>query len=375
MATNPDEPNMQSWYAGFSEDTRDWLSMALFYRELETIRRDPPLLNPRTYSIAALGLYDRDMDDQPQGDVSLRGGSMPSSVSPRVLWRNSNPNDTDFPRFLQRILARSATVQVIDDDSDDAGSRPTVTPQPPGPLTSMRPEVQNIRKMIGYTKPLEQQFPQEFLAAKTDTFLDQDTMFQEPDWKDYLPQRPMNPRLYKGFPMVEDVVFIKHPNYWDGDLGKKIESGQCYWIAVALLLYGNASAWLRVKAEHLSYLENVLRKPDHPRHAFYERQNRAYTRTKATGPGGKTWTGDVNLWEKLLIPGCWVNEDLCDLTADVYSVFLVLYKYDADTKNPQWMKKVYDMKTYGSYNTRHIFMCYFVGFHHVSFPSRTRRQY
>jgi hypothetical protein len=363
MTMNPHEPAMQSWYARFDEDTRDWLTMAAFYRELETIRRDAPLLDPRTYPVATLGVFDRDMNYQPQRDVSLRGGSLPSSVSPRVLWRNSNPNDTDFPRFLQRILAKAATVQVIDDDDDDAGGGPTVISQPPGPLIPMRPAIQNIREKIGYTKPLEQQFPQEVLAAKADTFLDQETVFQQPDWKDYLPQRTMNPLLYKGFPMVTDVVFIKHPNYWDGDVGKAIESGQCYWIAVALLLYGNASTWLRVKAEHLSYLENVLRKPDHPRHAFYARENQAYTHTKATGPGGKTWTGSVNLWEKLLIPGCWANEDLCHLTADVYSVFLVLYKYDADKNNPKWMSKIYDMKTYGSYNTRHIFMCYFVGFH------------
>jgi hypothetical protein len=361
---DPNNRTMHDWYAQIDDDTRDWLSMALFYRELESIRRNAPLLNPRRYPVATLKLYDRDVDHQPQRAVSLRGGSMPSSVSPRVLWRRNNPTDTDLPRFLHRILAKAATVQVIDDDDDDAGGKPNVTPQPPGPLTPMRPEVKNIREKIGYTKPFEEQFPQEILAAKIDTFLDQETMFQEPDWKDYLPQRTRNPLLYKGFPMVEDVVFIKHPNYWDeNDVGKDIESGQCYWLAVALLLYGNASAWLRVKAEHLSYLENVLRKPDHPRHAFYARANQAYTHTGATGPGGMAWTGDVNLWEKLLIPGCWANEDLCRLTADVYSVFLVLYKYDSDGNNPKWMNKVYDMKTFGSYNTRHIFMCYFVGLH------------
>jgi hypothetical protein len=130
--------------------------------------------------------------------------------------------------------------------------------------------------------------------------------------------------------MVEDVVFVKHPNYWTRirDHRKLVQSGQCYWLALALLLYGNASCWLRVKAEHLSFLEEVLPNRQHPRREFYARENRARTLTKATGPAGAAgiWSGSLTLLEKLQIPGCWANEDVCHLTADLYSVFLVLYK-------------------------------------------------
>lgn len=53
---------------------------------------------------------------------------------------------------------------------------------------------------------------------------------------------------------------------------------------------------------------------------------------------------------------------MCVLAADVYGVFLVLYKYDTNKKeNRRWKGKVYDMKTYGSYNNRHIFLCCTVG--------------
>ncbi len=39
-------------------------------------------------------------------------------------------------------------------------------------------------------------------------------------------------------------------------------------------------------------------------------------------------------------------------------MFLVLYKYN--TTDPNWKDKIYDMKTYGAYNNRHIFLCYSV---------------
>ncbi len=87
-------------------------------------------------------------------------------------------------------------------------------------------------------------------------------MFYRVDWLTYLSSYSGKvPVLYKGFPMVEDVVFAKHPNYWTciKDHGKLVPDGPCYWTALALLLYGNASLWLRVKAEHLSFLKGSWR--------------------------------------------------------------------------------------------------------------------
>ena len=121
--------------------------------------------------------------------------------------------------------------------------------------------------------------------------------------------------------------------------------------------------------DSLSFLEKVLLDKNHPRHAFYTRENMHSTKTKATGPYSmreqdiRLWQGTVNLWEKLHLPGCWMSDAICTLTADVYGVFVVLYKYDFP-KDPRWKNKIYDLKTFGAYNNRHIFLCY-----RVSLPS------
>ncbi|EAA30514.1 hypothetical protein NCU02324 [Neurospora crassa OR74A] len=167
--------------------------------------------------------------------------------------------------------------------------------------------------------------------------------------------------------MVEKVVFVMHPNRWhseDRD-GKHLEDGHCYWTSVALLIYGSASFWLLVKAEHLWYLESILNNPHHPRHDFYKSMMETKFNTKADGIRGQYTEiqGDFNLWEALHIPGLWVNHDPCYLTADLYKVFLVLYKYDSNV-DVQFINKVYDMKTFGAYNSRHVFLCYAHGNHY-----------
>jgi hypothetical protein len=98
--------------------------------------------------------------------------------------------------------------------------------------------------------------------------------------------------------------------------------------------------------------------PHHPRYSFYTRENQIIGETQASGPAGQSGF-TANLWERLQIPGCWNNEDMCQLTSEVYGVFLVLYKYDSDS-NPEWKDTVYDMKTYGVYNSQHVFLCYSV---------------
>jgi hypothetical protein len=277
----------------------------------------------------------------------------------------------DLPPILARVLAKMVTFAVISDD-DDADSPDVAKPPASGPLADMRLDIPAIRKQLGYTQPFEKQFPMETEAAKADFLttgyehMDEESMLQGDDWLGVLRkyENGANPILYKGFPMVEDVVFIKHENHWRKMYqGKDVESGQCYWLSVALLIYGNASCWLRVKAEHLSFVEMVLMNPEHPRHTFYRRENNLDAVTAATGPAGLPgrWSDNANLWERLQIPGCWMSDDICRVTADVYGVFLVLYKYDSAKKaNVHWKDKIYDMKTYGAYNSRHIFICYHV---------------
>ncbi|KAK4243868.1 hypothetical protein C7999DRAFT_44404 [Corynascus novoguineensis] len=371
-----DDDALQAFYDSASDKAKDWLANALYYRELETIRRDKPLLDPQKYAERKIDLYCSDGPPLIPGvmatravaspDFNLRDGAASNRLAPVHPKRKRSLNN-HFPWFLARVLAKVTSVYILDDN--DGGDNTEQTPPVSGPLSGMQIDIPEIRKSIGYTKAFEKQFPNEIQVAKEGFLttgyehMDQESMFKAPDWLGNLRRFEGRTALFKGFPMVEDVVFIKHPNYWQEleSHGKLIESGQCYWLAVALLMYGNAYSWLRVKAEHLSFLERVLTNPDHPRHAFYTRENQNIGATRATGPSGASsqWSGKANLWERLQIPGCWVNEDICQLTADLYGVFLVLYKYDSEGTNPQWKGKVYDMKTYGAYNNRHIFLCYY----------------
>lgn len=361
-----------------SDEVKDLLANKLHYCELNTIRRDKPLVDPAKTPVTDLALYDRN------DEVAKQPGNLPATqfeVQPAGLIATTDPGNigmrggaapsrkislSQVSPYLMRVLAKMALAEnlQLSDDGDEKEQHI------PGPLSRKRLDIPKIREHVGHRRSLEEEFPAELEMAKADFLttgyehMDQESMFQEGDWLGYLGGYEAKglPILFKGFPMVEDVVFVKHPNYWQRpeDHPKLFASGQCYWLAIALLIYGNASFWLRVKAEHLGYVEKILANPNHPRHAFHSRENQSSMKTQATGPAGKKGEGTTNLWERLHIPGCWTNEDMCQVTADVYGVFLVLYKFDAPKTNPLWENKIYDMKAYGAYNNRHIFLCYSV---------------
>ena len=111
-----------------------------------------------------------------------------------------------------------------------------------------------------------------------------------------------NLHCYKGFPMVESVRFLKHPNTWEGGREVDISNAHCYWTAVALLIYGNVRCWLRVKAEHLHLLEKILSTDRHPRHNYYKRLHRA---TQEQGNQGE---GAITMLEALKTRACWTND-------------------------------------------------------------------
>ncbi len=168
----------QAFYDTADEATRDWLANVLFYRELESIRRDKSLLDPSAYPVASLELYDRerhhqqqeqhpqqsqmekDQEDGMAAAMSLRGGARSGVLLPflkraRVFqWF-----------FTRRLLAKQATVLVLDGDDDDddkAGQAP-----PEDVLLATNLDIPSITRQIGYTQPFEKQFPIEVEAAKT----------------------------------------------------------------------------------------------------------------------------------------------------------------------------------------------------------------
>ncbi|KAJ4291600.1 hypothetical protein N0V88_006200 [Collariella sp. IMI 366227] len=199
----------QAFYDNADEDTKDWLAQRLYYRELNTIYRDAPLLNPKECRVEQVEVFDR---NQAPADNAIATSS---------------------------VKAQSAQVNFN---------------------RTMLLDIPQIRNRLGYLRTFEKEFDLEINAAIAGCHIDQAAIFQAPDWKKFLGYpsvRNGGNLLYKGFPMVENVVFVKHPNFWSQtpENNKLILDGHCYWLSVALLLYGDASFWLQVKAEHLSFLD------------------------------------------------------------------------------------------------------------------------
>jgi hypothetical protein len=63
-----------------------------------------------------------------------------------------------------------------------------------------------------------------------------------------------------------------------------------------MLIYGEANAWVFVRAQHLQFLEQVTKDGSHPRSLLY-----FDLYTQETGPKG------LALSERLAIPDCWVH--------------------------------------------------------------------
>ncbi|KAI8631952.1 hypothetical protein F5Y19DRAFT_492889 [Xylariaceae sp. FL1651] len=145
-------------------------------------------------------------------------------------------------------------------------------------------------------------------------------------------------KLYKGFPLVEDIGFLAAGNYAK-------PTGDCYWRALAYTLQGNPARWDLIKAEHLGYLFHVLSDQTHPRHELYAKQlNTQFFSTHGGGGGGGggssseatttgTGTGEIkfkaNLWQLLHMPHAWTPGAMQQITADLYNIHLVTFTYDS----------------------------------------------
>jgi hypothetical protein len=398
-----DEVNQ--WWENTPDDQKDLVTTKVHTVERESIRRPTPLIDPATfrYGIKVVAIYDRDKDprrdtvengqdkDKKRSTIETGGGRKSltditasrginelqvTQASLKRLREQWNQDRDQLSGLLSAKLATTETIEIDDDDKQPQATSSASTGSHPS--TGLRKNLRDIRRKLGYENSIESYFRHELTEAQKDprVYKDQEEILKQPHWQTYLASRSGQDSrtLIRGFPMVEDVVFVKHQNTWSGEevAGVNLPNGPCYWQSLALLLYGNVYAWLRVKAEHLSYLERALLDPNHPRHQFYTREGQFVTNTWASGFTKGAREISANPWEMLQVPNCWVNDAMCYLTADVYGVFVVLYKYVYHTRRKKGDKKdrevyedivhdkVYDMKTYGSYNSRHIFLCYIV---------------
>ena len=151
--------------------------------------------------------------------------------------------------------------------------------------------------------------------------------------------------LIKGLPLIEEVSFLRVPNY-EG------EPGECLWKAVAFHIYGDWRYYARVKAEHLVHFSRVLDEPTHPRFDDYQRLNQTWYTTKTSPKRGMEVIDTVaNFYQVLNIPGIYAPLEMFMVPADLYGVFLVIYTMTAD-------HEISFVTTRGSYNSRHLFILF-----------------
>lgn len=356
-----------------TDDEKHEIAQILYYEELETIRRDKPLLDPGEYPIrdfealssigttsstrgrrataGSHGVSVIDLDPSPETAISGSSSDLVIDLdpSPEPTAKPSNRGINNPDHGYAAKKARSLRYHDM-----------TISPgQWPSPTAGLRFDVAAFKRHHGWGTTLEEDFAAAVAAAAVDLYAspdaDQEAMIHSRAWDkgDASHDADRNGYLLRGFPLAEQVVFMRCQNFWAG-----VSNGACYWTTLALLVYGDPGAWLRVKAEHLVHFENVLRNPANPRHGLYRALNEKWYRTWG-GPVNGTPSQaaiDANLWQVLHLPGVYVPANMLDITADLYNVFLVMYSYDSYT-HP---KVVYETRTRGAYNSRHIFLLYVV---------------
>jgi hypothetical protein len=102
-------------------------------------------------------------------------------------------------------------------------------------------------------------------------------------------------------PGVPDVPFL---TAWN--LGK----GNCYWAAIAMLVYGDYRYWPIVKGQHYTWFRDVMANPDHPRNVLYDLLNN---------------DGSMDMMDRLKHADEWASTSTMQVTADLYDLFLVMF--------------------------------------------------
>jgi hypothetical protein len=301
---------------------------------------------------------------EPPSSSSKSASSKSTSTAPASLGREDNPIEvSDSDKSTPNKLAATSSQESRVDMSDHENS----TPDGPAASNAENQEGSAVKKddIPGPLTELDLDMSQFELPNNVDFFeskacgdmyqdadADLDSMFKNTFWNKVLHEQAQKSKydaLVKGFWVVEDVVFRRHPNTGS--------ESNCYWYSLALLLYGDYNYWLRVKAEHLEYFGRVLRDEKHPRHDFHaslnERKLDIQFRTK---DGYKE--EPLNLWQVLHIPKAWVPMLMTHITSDLYKLYMVVFTTDRIPKGKT--PKVGHVAIRGSYNSRHVFLSFVV---------------
>ncbi|KAI1426619.1 hypothetical protein F5Y12DRAFT_794147 [Xylaria sp. FL1777] len=215
----------------------------------------------------------------------------------------------------------------------------------PGPKSGLRLKLDDYVDDVGSdVEGLEQDInrvmQETFYASET---LDEEQALQE-TWAS------QSTKLFKGFPLVEEIGFVTVGN-------RTAPEGDCYWRALAYTLHGKPDRWDIIKADHLAYLRHVLSDKTHPRHQLYVKLNTQFFETnggvlKRGGHATRTPSFKANIWQLLHMPHSWTPGVMQQITADLYNIYLVTFKYD-------YLKNMCsEVSIRGVYNSRHCFMLF-----------------
>ncbi|KAI0456454.1 hypothetical protein F5B21DRAFT_467821 [Xylaria acuta] len=221
----------------------------------------------------------------------------------------------------------------------------------PGPKSSLRLDLDRYVKdtginddALGLEQDIENVHENTFYAGET---LDEEQALRS-SWANE------RTTLYKGFPLVENIGFVTIGNHAKPE-------GDCYWRALAYILYGRSARWDLIKADHQAYLRHVLSDKTHPRHELYAKLNTQFFETRGTtlkcGSFIVTSTFKANLWQLLHMPHSWTPGVMQQVTADLYNIHLVTFEYH---KRSNLCSNV---SVRGAYNSRHVFMLFMDGCH------------
>ncbi|KUI55119.1 hypothetical protein VP1G_02534 [Cytospora mali] len=274
-----------------------------------------------------------DSDDGPVQEVT---GGTGNNSSDDQIWGYARADIQAY--YGLQGLPRARAVNLL-------GYQTGYAPQAdyPSPTSGLRFDVAQLRRDIAGNSRVRQREIDEAYSAQNFAY-SAPLPFEEAITRNWLAEAP---ELVRGFPMVEEVEFLLQPNMAGA-------SSNCFFKAVALVVYGDHTFYGRVKAEHLQLFDVALRW-EHPRHGLYHQMNARFYSTVVTGPGGARRTV-ANIYQMLTVPSMYTALDVFDITADLYNLFIVVYTLDGNNE-------VTNVTTMGSYNARHVFICHVDGNH------------
>lgn len=111
-----------------------------------------------------------------------------------------------------------------------------------------------------------------------------------------------------------------------------------------------------VKAQHLELLQRVLSNPKDSRHEHYKKLNSQFRRMPPeclhrVAPLSQREMIPANLWQTLLVPRQFVNHFMLQVTADLYSIYLVLFLHT--NLDEDYVDYIPDFAARGNWNDRH----------------------